>query len=122
MSIKIYENAGLKLEVHELEDAVEIIWIGKSTAREPGAFITPILTALLQESQTNNRTISMDFRRLEYMNSSTITPVIRILNEAKRGSAKVLIVYDGKSRWQGLSFSALAIFQTEDKRIEIRGA
>lgn len=121
MSTKIYENAGLKLEVHDLEDAIEIVWTGKSTARDPGTFITPILTELMQESRSAGRVISMDFRRLEYMNSSTITPVIRVLNEAKRGTAKVLILYEGKLRWQELSFSALSIFKTDDKRIEIRG-
>jgi len=121
MSTKIYESGALKLEVQDLEHAIEIVWLGKSTARDPGTFITPILTELLQESRSAARTISMDFRRLEYMNSSTITPVIRMLNEAKRGSAKVLILYESKSRWQELSFSALTIFQTEDKRIEIRG-
>ncbi len=56
------------------------------------------------------------------MNSSTITPVIRLLHEAKRGGARVTILYKQTLRWQELSFSALTIFQTDDERIQIRGA
>jgi hypothetical protein len=121
MSTKIYKNEGLTLEVREDERAIDVSWIGKSTAREPGTFLSPILTDVLKQSKAANAAISMDFRQLEYMNSSTITPVIRMLNEAKRGDTRVAILYQDKLRWQELSFSALRIFQTDDKRIEIRG-
>ena len=64
----------------------------------------------------------LDFQALEYMNSSTITPVIRVLNEAKKGQGRLLVLYKKAAKWQELSFSALTIFETDDKRIEIRGA
>ncbi len=121
MSTKIHRSDGLTLEVRPGERATEIVWIGKSTAREPGTFITPILNEVLKESEGERRAIVMDFRQLEYMNSSTITPIIRMLNEAKRGTATISVLYQAKARWQELSFSALTIFQTDDKRIEIRG-
>jgi hypothetical protein len=55
------------------------------------------------------------------MNSSTITPIIKILERAKKGKMNVTIQYDKLLKWQDLSFSALKIFQTKDKRVEIKG-
>ena len=65
---------------------------------------------------------AMDFRKLEYMNSSTITPIIKVLDRAKRGKNHITVIYDKTLKWQELSFSAMEIFQTKDKRIEIKGA
>lgn len=112
-----FQHGDLKLEVRD----TTVTLTGRSTARDPGTFLGPILTNLFKQASAAGKTAVLDFRKLEYMNSSTITPVIRLLHEAKKNGGKVLITYDGKSRWQDLSFSALTIFATEDKRIEIRG-
>ncbi len=112
-----FQHGELKLEVRE----TTVTLFGRSTAREPGSFLGPILTNVFKQAIAAGKALVLDFRKLEYMNSSTITPVIRLLHEAKKGTGKVTITYDGKSRWQDLSFSALTIFATEDKRIEIRG-
>ena len=61
----------------------------------------------------------LDFRKLEYLNSSTITPVIRILEQAKRGTALVTVVYNAELKWQALSFSALYLFQSLDGRVTV---
>lgn len=112
-----FQQGELKLD---LRDSI-LTLTGRSTARDPGNFLGPILTNAFKQAIAAGKALVLDFRKLEYMNSSTITPVIRLLHEAKKGSGKVTITYDGKSRWQDLSFSALTIFTTEDKRIEIRG-
>ena len=55
------------------------------------------------------------------MNSSTITPLIKILERAKRGTSHVTVLYDKSLHWQDLTFSALEIFKTDDKRVDIKG-
>ena len=62
----------------------------------------------------------MDFRTLEYLNSSTITPVIRVLEMAKRGTVSLSIIYDASLKWQALSFSALYLFQSLDGRVVVK--
>ncbi|MBU2648641.1 DUF1987 domain-containing protein [bacterium] len=111
----------MKLTLQETNDSIEVKWNGKSTDREPGVFISPILLNVLELSSRDNKDIRMDFRALEYMNSSTITPIIKILERAKRGTNKLTVIYDKTLKWQDLSFSALEIFQTQDKRVEIKG-
>ena len=111
----------LKLELEEKKDAINISWSGKSVDREPGKFITPILVNAIRRSSGLNKKIVLDFRELAYMNSSSITPVIKILERAKRGRTQIRVVYRKSLKWQDLSFSALEIFKTKDGRVEIKG-
>ena len=111
----------LKIELEEKRDAIEINWSGKSIDREPGKFITPILVNAIRRSSGLNKKIILDFRDLAYMNSSSITPVIKILERAKRGRTQIRVVYRKSLKWQDLSFSALEIFRTKDRRVEIKG-
>jgi hypothetical protein len=111
----------LKIELEEKKDAITINWSGKSVDREPGKFITPILVNAIRRSSGLNKKIILDFRELAYMNSSSITPVIKILERAKRGRTQIRVVYKKSLKWQDLSFSALEIFKTRDGRVEIKG-
>jgi len=105
----------------EDDNTINTIWKGKSIDREPGKFITPILTRMIKSSSDTDKRITLDFRELAYMNSSTITPVIKILERAKRGSTRVTVFYNKSLKWQDLIFSALTIFKSKDNRVEIRG-
>ena len=111
----------LKIEVDENRDSIAAYWTGKSIDRNPGKFLTPILVDLLEKGSELNKRIILNFQRLSYMNSSTITPVIKILERAKKGKVRVTVLYNKLLKWQELNFSALEIFQTKDKRVQIRG-
>lgn len=117
-----YASDSLRLEVSEDAAAITMGWFGKSTMRKPGDFLTPILTDVLKRGTGSGRRVVMDFRTLQYMNSSTITPVIRALEQTRRGTGQLSIIYRRGLKWQELSFTALRIFETADGRIEIRGA
>ncbi|MGD2271479.1 MAG: hypothetical protein PVI06_13840 [Desulfobacterales bacterium] len=117
----VYVHNLLKIIVKEDGDIIQIKWTGKSIDRQPDKFISPILVDVLKKSSAAHKRIVFDFCNLNYMNSSTITPIIKILERAKRGKAKITILYDQSLKWQDLNFSALNIFQTKDQRIEIKG-
>ena len=118
---KSYVNEPLRINVKEKADCISLEWTGKSVDRDPGKFITPILVNALGRTSHSSKRIVLDFQKLDYMNSSTITPIVKILDRAKRGSTRVTALYDKSLRWQDLAFSALEIFQTADKRVEIKG-
>lgn len=120
-NIETYTGNLLKIEIEENDSTIGIRFLGKSTDREPGNFIYPILQDSLQNSLKYNKKLVMDFISLEYMNSSTITPLIRILESAKNNTSSMSIFYKRSKKWQELCFSALKIFETSDKRIEITG-
>lgn len=116
-----YTHQLLTIEVTEGDDTINAVWKGKSIEREPGKFITPILTRMIKLSSSTDKRVMLNFRELAYMNSSTITPIIKILERAKRGSTRITVFYDKSLKWQDLIFSALTIFKTKDNRVEIRG-
>lgn len=116
-----FENNLLKITLDETETSIEVKWHGKSVERDPSIFIMPILLKVLEMSGESGKTIKIDFTELEYMNSSTITPIIKILERAKRGQTRLKVIYKKTLKWQDLSFSALELFQTKDQRVEIKG-
>ncbi|MFH2008911.1 MAG: SiaC family regulatory phosphoprotein [bacterium] len=121
MATDTFTDRQLTLTVEDDGHTIRVEWTGRSIARDPGGFIAPILSKALAHSTKSDRPLVLDFTRIEYMNSSTITPIIRILDEAKRKGSTVTVLFKQGLKWQELSFSALEIFQTDDKRIEIRG-
>lgn len=116
-----YENNGLSVLVDENPQRIQVRWIGKSVTRNPAEFLTPILLEVLSFAEENDREIVFDFRELAYMNSSTITPVIKTLERIRNGGRRARIVYDKAMRWQEISFLALKVFETEDGRVSIVG-
>jgi hypothetical protein len=116
-----YTNDYLNIVVTEDSDRIHMHWSGKSIDRKPSIFLTPILIKIMKRSVDRDKRMIMDFCDIEYMNSSTITPIIKILERAKRSKVGVTVKYLAHLKWQDLIFSALEIFQTKDKRILIHG-
>ena len=118
---KQYTNNMLTIKVIEQDTTIDVKWQGKSIDREPSKFLAPILIKVFNAASEMNKRIIMDFQNLKYMNSSTITPVIKILDRAQKGMTKITILYHKATKWQELNFTALEIFNTEDNRLEIKG-
>lgn len=116
--IKTYEENRLKLEVNFGESQIMIRWLGESKDREPIKFLTPIFDAIYLKNQTTP--IVMDFTAFEYMNSSTVTPIVKQLERAKKENRKITIHYKKGLKWQELSFAALRVFNIPDL-IEVVG-
>lgn len=119
---KSFINNLLTIQVKENKNSINIKWTGKSVDREPSNFIMPILVDAIRKSSDHDKKIILDFRKLTYMNSSTITPIIKTLERAKRGKTQVRVIYLKSLKWQDVIFSALEIFRTKDRRVEIKGS
>ena len=112
----------LTLEKIVGDTSITIRFIGKSNERNPSKFISPILSDVLHQSDSGNKEIILDFKELEYMNSSTITPILKILDKSTREkNYRITITYRQSLKWQDLSFSALKIFELKDNKIKIIG-
>lgn len=118
---KILEHDQLKLEIMEGTNDINIKWLGKSIDRDPSKFLNPVLKDLLDSANTGKKSVMLDFRGLEYMNSSTITPIVHILAQMGSEVPSVTLLYNKQLRWQDISFSALKIFKVKDSRVEVRG-
>ena len=112
----ITENT-LILDLADGTDEVRVRWRGKSSDRDPSKFLAPLFQKVLDEA--NQRCLVMDFSQLEYMNSSTFTPLVRLLVEARRADRRLRLEYSRERKWQALSFIALKSFETPDGRISL---
>lgn len=121
MPLETFKAEALTLELREEEGAVYVVWTGRSTGREPSAFILPVLSRAIELVQHTKKPLILDFQNIAFMNSSTLTPIIRLLDRARRTVSTVRVLYKRELKWQELNFTALEIFQTPDQRIEIRG-
>ena len=121
MTFLTFRQNALTLELRDDPQEVRVTWLGRSTSREPGEFIVPVLSRAVELGRLANKPVVLDFQPMTYMNSSTITPIIRLLGRALRTVNTVRVLYKKELKWQELSFTALEVFQTPDQRIEIRG-
>jgi len=120
-AVKRWTQGDLSLELAEGPRELRLTWRGKSADREPSRFLVPVLTAALERAREAALPLVLDFRELDYMNSSTFTPVVKALDESRRLSVPIVLEYALARRWQALSFSALRTFETLDGRIKVHG-
>jgi hypothetical protein len=119
--VKQYAHGELTLELTRSPGELRLAWRGKSADREPGRFLMPVLSDALERARVERVPLALDFSDLDYMNSSTFTPVVKALDESRRMSVPLVLEYSLSRKWQALSFSALRTFETLDGRIKVRG-
>lgn len=73
-------------------------WLGVSDAREPAAHLTPFLSSLLDDLA--NRSVTVDFRDFEYMNSATVSPRINFVKSLDARGARIVLLFDNGVPWQ----------------------
>jgi anti-anti-sigma factor len=120
-SLSHHEHGALAIDVDERGDALVLAWRGRSDAREPGAFIVPVLHAALERARAGNLRLVLDSSAVEYMNSSTFTPIVKLVAQARSAGVRLVLEYAAARAWQALSFSALRTFETRDGRITVSG-
>jgi hypothetical protein len=119
--LKRWEQGELSLELASAGGELRLAWLGRSADREPGRFLVPVLAEAMERARAEARPLVLDFAGLEYMNSSTFTPVVKCLDDSRRLGIPVVLEYSLSRKWQSLSFSALRTFETLDGRIKVRG-
>ena len=120
-AVRRWTQGDLSLEMAERNGELRVTWRGKSSDREPSRFLVPVLTAALERAREASLPLVLDFRELEYMNSSTFTPVVKALDESRRLSVPIVLEYSLARKWQALSFSALRTFETADGSVAVLG-
>ncbi len=120
MSDKLTDK-GLTLEISDDGSEVLVRFLGRSTARDPRVFLGPALSKVLETSLAAKKPLVLDFRSLEFFNSSTITPLVRLLQQVKAQGGRAVIRYRADLNWPRLSFSALQVLESQDGPIVLDG-
>lgn len=100
---------------------VDLFWRGKSNDRHPARTVVPYVTEVLAFATSEQAVLSLHFETIEHMNSSTITAIIQIIQEARTRGTQLVIVFDASKTWQRLSFEALRVFAKDDGMLRLVG-
>lgn len=98
---------------------LQLIWLGKSGDRHPRKVLEPYFSTVLESASAQGCSLELHFERLQHLNSSTITALIQLIQDARQKSVKLAFAYDPGIRWQKLSFEALDVF-AKDGTFELR--
>lgn len=114
----------LKIEVTETAAPalIQLFWMGKSREQQPRKTLLPFFATALSAAADREAALELHFEKLEYFNSSTITCIIHLIQDARGKGVKVIIVFDPAHKWQKLSFEALRAFAKGDGLLELRAA
>lgn len=104
--MKSFGFGALAVDVSAIRTEMTLTWRGTSDARDPSALLTPPLNAIAA-GITANHSLVLDFRQLEYMNSSSVRPILAFLQQVSGTAKSVRVVYASQKSWQRLSFMAM---------------
>lgn len=114
-------SGDLRIDVTLIEGtSAELHWKGKSNARSPSIVLQPFFSQVLAEAGEKKISVELHFQALEHFNSSTITSIIQLIQDARTKAIKLVIRFDPKLKWQKLSFDALRVFAKGDGLLELK--
>ncbi|MCB1190677.1 MAG: hypothetical protein H7A23_23135 [Leptospiraceae bacterium] len=109
----------LEIKVKKENSHISISWMGKSDNRNPSASLIPYFNGMIDEIKGNS--LRIDFTKLEYMNSSSVIPIIQFIKQLEGAAIPTEVVYDGSSSWQKKSFEALEKICNNLKNVNVKG-
>ncbi|MDY6933875.1 MAG: hypothetical protein SVZ03_06590 [Spirochaetota bacterium] len=112
-------SGDLVIKVEDNEKSVVISWFGKSRERDPGAVINPYFDEIIDNFDGAELTI--DFLKLEYMNSSTVPSIIKLFKLLDTREIPTRVIYDKNSGWQCASFKALDTIAQSLNSVTVEG-
>lgn len=112
----------LRIDVDELPSPPGLVlrWSGRSAERYPGRTLGPFFGEVLARAEAIGAEVELRFHALEHFNSSTITTVIELIQDARRRGVRLVVAYDASLKWQRLCFDALRVFVQGDALLELR--
>jgi hypothetical protein len=113
-----YQADALTIDSLPEQGQLVVRWLGRSDGIDPSRTLQPLLDAVNADLK-GAESVEFDFRSLEYMNSSTIRPILKLIQQASSSVARVRLVYDKSKNWQRLSFMAIGVALTSLTNVEL---
>jgi hypothetical protein len=113
-----FEHGGLRIEVFRSEKKATILWSGVSDSRNPGALLNGVLLRMVDELEGCK--VTVDFRRLQYMNSSTVPPIINLIKRLNARAISCLVLY-ADSDWQRTQLRCMQTIARTLPHVQVEG-
>lgn len=98
----ILERDGLKMNATWAKDAATLVWSGACDMRHPNEVLEPFLKEFTKE--LNGRSLTIDLRSLDYMNSAAQSPILQFLKNMTQEGIATRVLYNGQREWQRISY------------------
>jgi hypothetical protein len=108
-----------EIKVLEQNDLVKLQWLGRSELRNPAEVLNPYLDSIVTKLKGKN--IVVDYSKLEYMNSSTVPPIIKFIKSCNQNELNTKVHFDKNSEWQNASFKPLQTVCMVLKNVVVEG-
>jgi len=106
-------NLRIDARVGRPTGTIQLLWMGRSNDRDPALALQPYFSQVLASASAGHVPVELHFERLEHFNSSTITSIIKLVEDARRGGVKLTVLYDKDVRWQRMSLEPLRVFAND---------
>ncbi len=110
----------LDVRVNATVGKITLSWHGRSVAREPSAVLQPFFDTVIR-NLNKSQELELDFRSFEFMNSSTLKPILTFVQAASAEARHVRVRYDEKRTWQRLSFKLLRAVSSTWTNVSVQG-
>jgi hypothetical protein len=108
-------------EIDKSSNSMIFTWLGQSTDQDPGKILKPYFEEIISEARKTGASIVFDFKQMEYMNSSTIAPVIYMISLLKEPKIQLTIKYQTGLKWQELNFSTFKVLEKSSGILKLAG-
>lgn len=109
--MKNFKQGLLEIRVNKENDThVTMDWVGQSDERNPAATLDPYLETIIDDLKGVD--LHIEFSHLEYMNSSTVQPIILFFKKLNNAEIKTQVTYNSDLKWQAATFKALKSFSS----------
>lgn len=79
----------------------------------------PLLRQLAVELK--GRTVTMDFRRVEYMNSATVSLIVQLIKLLDGQSIPITLIYDTRLSWQRINYQCMKTIARSLNHLRVKG-
>ena len=109
----------LTIEVGGTAEGLELIWRGASNSRNPGEALRAYFKVALAEASVRRAKLDLHFENLIQFNSSTVSVLLNLVEEAASAGVPMTYFYDGAQRWQAHNFESIALLKRDVKSFAV---
>ncbi|WP_394827727.1 hypothetical protein [Pendulispora albinea] len=119
MSTECFEFDRLTIRVtRDRHASATIAWEGVSDARNPNAFLEPLLQKILAGLRATK--VTVDLRLLEYINSATVSPILNLIKRCDTDHVATTVLYDTGVDWQRVNYQCMRTIARTLSHVEVK--
>lgn len=111
-----FEQDGLVINASRANGKGSVTWRGISDSRTPGLFLRPVLRELSE--QLKGAEVTVDFSKLEYMNSATVSPLINFVKTLDGSCTRTMVLFS-ETDWQRTHLQCMRAIATTLRNTQV---